>query len=97
MALLGEYEINQQLAGRIKLGVEHFGNQLTDPAWPDTLPDTMPAYTLLNTGIRLGPKLMTADAALEFGIRNILDTRYQTVQDFPVPGRNWYLEFSLGL
>ena len=57
----------------------------------------MPAYTLLNTGIRLGPKLMTADAALEFGIRNILDTRYQTVQDFPVPGRNWYLEFSLGL
>jgi vitamin B12 transporter len=95
--LWGEYEINQQLAGRIKLGVEHFGNRLTDPAWPDTLPDTMPACTLLNTGIRLGPKLMTADAALEFGIRNILDTRYQTVQDFPVPGRNWYLEFSLGL
>jgi vitamin B12 transporter len=86
-----------QMTGRIKLGIEHFGNRLTDPAWPDTLPDTMPAYTLLNAGIRLGPNLMTADPALELGVSNILDTRYQTVQDFPVPGRNWYLEFSLGL
>ncbi len=86
-----------QMTGRIRLGIEHTGNRLTDPSWPDTLPDTLPAYCLLNFGIRLGPKLMTADAALEFGVSNILDTRYQTVQDFPVQGRNWYLEFVLGL
>ncbi|UCG41706.1 MAG: TonB-dependent receptor [candidate division WOR-3 bacterium] len=87
----------EQMTGRITLGIEHTGDRLTDPAWPDTIPATMPAYTLFDCGIRLGPKLRTADAALELGVRNVLDTRYQTVQDFPVQGRNWYLEFSLGL
>jgi outer membrane receptor protein involved in Fe transport len=89
--LWGEHRL-EQVSARVTLGFEHTGNRLTDGA-----PDTLPAFSLVNAGVRLGPVVEQVDVAIDFGVRNVFDTRYQTVRDFPVPGRNWYLELLLGI
>ncbi len=85
------------VAAHISLTGEHTGNRLTDPTFPDTVPEIMPGYSLFHVEASVSPTIGPLVVTPRFGIRNLFDQRYQTVKDYPVPGRTWYAELEFGI
>jgi len=85
------------VAARVHLAATHSGDRLSDPVFPDTMPATLDGYTLLDAGAVVSPRIGPLTAAVRFGVRNLLDQRYETVDFYPNPGRTWYSELELGI
>ena len=83
------------VTARATFGVTQSGDRLSDPVYPDTLPKTLAGFALLDAGVAVSPKLGPVTATVQFGVRNILDTRHQTVDFYPNPGRTMYAELEL--
>ncbi|HDQ99629.1 MAG TPA: TonB-dependent receptor, partial [candidate division WOR-3 bacterium] len=81
---------------RLTLGADWSGDRLADPAWPDTLPVRMPAFALFDAGLEIDFPPAAARIALLAGVRNLTDTRAETMRHYPTPGRSWYAELKLG-
>ncbi len=87
----------QPLDIRLDLGVEHSSDRLSDPVYPETEPRTLAGFTLLDAAAAVCPRIGLQNTAVRFGVRNILDTHYQTVDFYPNPGRTWFSELELGI
>ncbi|OYD15812.1 hypothetical protein CH330_04720 [candidate division WOR-3 bacterium JGI_Cruoil_03_51_56] len=84
----GKYDF-RRLTTRLNLTTEYTAQRFTNPANTDTLP----AYLLFHTEA----SVRFLEARARFGIHNLSDRRYQTIKDYPVPGRNWYAGLELGI
>lgn len=61
----------------------------------DTL--SLPGFALVDVGLGTKPRLGRVELDAGAGIRNLLDTGYETILGYPNAGRNWYAELGLGL
>ena len=80
---------------RLGLTVEHAGRRFTDAANTDSL--SLPAYTLCHIEAVARRPFRRVGTGVRFGIRNLLDARYQSVAYYPLPGRTWYGGLELGI
>lgn len=83
------------LRTRLNLSAEHSGKRYTDVANTDSL--ALAQHLLFDAGASVGSRLGPGDAILRFGIRNFGNQRYETVRDYPMPGRTWYAELEIGI
>ncbi len=81
------------LAPRFGLRVNYTGARWTDPANTASLP----AYTTADLTAQASPVFGRVRLNVGAGIRNLLDTRYETAHGYPNPGRNWFAELGLRL
>ncbi len=81
------------LSPEMWLVAAYTGPRFADPANTDTLP----GHALIDLGLRLSPRIGPLSLAVESGLRNLLDSRYETTRGYPAPGRNWHLRMELGI
>lgn len=78
-------------SARLSLTAEHTGSRN-----PDTFGSpALPAYSLFSADAALGWRFRSFRATARFGLRNMLDRRYEPVKDYPAPGRTWHAELEL--
>lgn len=79
------------LAPRLTVAARYTGRRFADPANTDTLP----GFTVIDAGLQLAPRIGPVAVNGEIGLRNLLDSRYETARGYPAPGRSWYLDVGL--
>ncbi|MGQ9708714.1 MAG: TonB-dependent receptor [bacterium] len=57
----------------------------------------LPGGYLLDAGLSMRVPVKSFRAVLNLGAQNLLNRRYQTIKDYPLPGRSFYLETAIGM
>jgi len=78
---------------RISIDASYVGPRYTVPNNTDSLP----GFVLVDAGFSLSPRLGLLQTALRTGVRNLFDRQYQVLKDYPLPGRTFYAELSVGI
>jgi vitamin B12 transporter len=86
---------------RATAGVFHTGSRddldFTDPNEWQGIRTGLPAYTTLELGVEYGLlRRGTGTFDLSVGVRNVFDTRYEVIYNFPAPGRMLQLGVRAG-
>jgi outer membrane cobalamin receptor len=77
---------------RLTLTARGASARFADPANADTLP----GYLLFDAEVSAAPRVRLVNLTVRAGCRNVLDRQYQSIKDYPVPGRTWYAEVEVG-
>ncbi|MBM3314369.1 TonB-dependent receptor [candidate division WOR-3 bacterium] len=77
---------------RLALTARGSSARFADPANADTLP----GYLLFDAEASASPRVRNVNVTVRAGCRNVLDRRYQSIKDYPVPGRTLYAEVEVG-
>ncbi|MGQ9678202.1 MAG: TonB-dependent receptor [bacterium] len=64
--------------------------------------DSVRGYGVIDGEVQLNPVSLMAKSGMwhcnvAFGCKNILNIQYQEIKDYPLPGRNIYLEIDIGI
>jgi outer membrane receptor protein involved in Fe transport len=81
------------LVPRLGLRAGYTGARWADP----TNTTSLPAFATIDAELRVRPRLGRVRLDAGAGVRNLLDTSYETTHGYPCPGRNWYAELGLAL
>ncbi len=82
---------------RLKIGARAVSSRFTN----SNNTDTLPGYVLMDAEVGFAPLNLFLNAnkwqpRVTVGAKNVFNRRYQEIKDYPLPGRDIYLEIDIG-